>query len=118
MNEIKLSIDGKEYNFSLGLGFFGEVADHTGIGIEDIYPEVEKNPMKWIPLLMYCSAKYDCYLEGISPDFTLKEMVNAIHNEKDGINSVKTTSFMVALNKSMTKDVPVEKDDGQGSKKK
>jgi len=118
MKEIKLSIDGKDYNFSLGLGFFGEVTEYTGIGIEDIYPEVEKNPMKWIPLLMYCSAKYSCYLDNIEPDFTLRELVAAIHNEEDGINSVKTTSFMVALNKSMTKDVPVEKGDSQEPKKK
>ena len=41
MNEVKLKLDGKEYVFALGLGFFGEVTEETGVIFEDIFEKIE-----------------------------------------------------------------------------
>ena len=117
MNEIKLKIDGKEYVFTIGLGFLGELLEETNLSLDEIVPKMIKNPFKWIPLAMFHSAKYSCELEGIDVDFSIKSILKGIENEKGGINCSQTLDFMRALNKSMISNTPIEEVKSDGEKK-
>ena len=111
MNEIKLTIGGKAYVFTLGLGFLGELLEETNLSLDELIPKMIRNPFKWVPVAMFQSAKYSCELEGIEIDFTAKLILEGLSNEKGGINCKQTLAFMAALNKSLTHNIPVEDDE-------
>lgn len=118
MNEIKLKIGGKEYLFTLGLGFLGEVRELTGVEIDEIHLKVTDNPLKWLPLLMYCSYKYTMYLDGIDEDFSRRDMINSLDKEKDGINCKQSLSFLTAFGKSILSVAPDEQVESNDDEKK
>jgi len=109
MSTLKLTIDKKEYNFTLGLGFLGEVLDELDLDITQLISKYDKNPFKYVPILVYHSAKYSNELDNKEVNFTLKDIIRGIEN--DGALTDKNTSiikFNEAFVRSLTKDVPVE----------
>ena len=108
MNNIKLTIDKREFDFSFGLGFLGELLDELDLSIEDVINKSGKNPFKWIPLLMFHSASYSVSYNGGEVDFTLKDIIKGIENDKKG--GVIVTSFTKAFLSSLNDGLPTEED--------
>jgi len=120
MKELKLKIGGVDYTFSLGLGFLGELLEETDLGIDDIIPKMIKNPFKWVPAMMFYSAKFTKDLNNEEFDFTTTTILEGLETEPGGINCKQSLKFMRALNKSMYNNVPVsdEVETEDDSKKK
>ncbi len=105
MNGIKLNIDGKDYNFSFGLGFLGELLEETGVELGDLMQKINKNPFKFIPLMMFRSCEYYNRRKDIQIEFNQFDFADII--DKDGgINTDNVRTFLDAFTKSLTKDVP------------
>ena len=83
--QIELDFEGTKLGFHFGLGFLGELLDSLGFSIDELQLNIEKNPFKVIPKLMYTSYSYG------------------------GVTSEGVSSFLTAFTDSMTKDVPVAK---------
>lgn len=114
---MKLTINGKELEFSFGLGFLGELLEETGKDITEVLTSLDKNPYKFIPLAMFVSCKYAYESKGKQLDFDRFKFFEWI--DKDGGLTDKNESaikFMEELTKSLFKDVPEEK--GADSSKK
>ena len=117
MNRIKLKLKGREFDFTFGLGFLGELLDALDVSIDEVVGKLNRNPFKMIPFLMYSSAKYSYELRGEEADFTLFDFINWIE-EEGGFTSKSVESFLVAFTNSMTKGVPVEEEITDEPKKK
>ena len=117
MNRIKLKLKGREFDFTFGLGFLGELLDVLDISIDEVVGKLNRNPFKMIPFLMYRSAKYSFELEGKDFDYTILDFITWIE-EEGGFTSKSVESFLVAFTNSMTKGVPVEEEITDEPKKK
>ncbi len=118
MNYIKLKLGGKERGFKFGLGFLGEAIKNLGFSITDLDEELNKNPFKVIPELMYQSALYNCMRANETPDFDKFSFVDWI-DEEGGLGSDVVKEFLEGFTRSMTKDVPKEEAvEGDDSAKK
>ncbi len=109
MNKVKIIIGKKPFDFHFGLGFFGELKDNQGIGIEDIEIRLKENPFKLVPVLMLEAAKYSAKRRGTEVNFTEYTFVDAIDDD-GGVSSESFLDFLTAFTDSMTKDVPQEKE--------
>jgi hypothetical protein len=107
MNEIKLKLNGKDYNFSFGLGFLGELLDETGVELADLMGLLNKNPFKFIPLMMFRSCEYYNRRKDIQIDFNKYDFADII-DQDGGINTASVATFLDTFTKSLTKDVPKE----------
>ena len=119
--EIKLKIDGKDYVFTFGLGYLGELLEFTGFPLDELYSKILKNPYKWLPIAMFESAKFSKELEGEEIDFTANSILEGLSKENGAINCDQSFKFMRAFNESMIKNVPVDeevKDKSKDVKKK
>jgi len=108
MNKVKITIGKTEFEFHFGLGFFGELKDNQGIGIEEIQVRLSENPFKLVPILMLEAAKYSAYRKGAEFKHTEFTFVDAIDDD-GGLNSPAFLEFLNAFTDSMSKDVPKEK---------
>lgn len=114
---MKLKINGKDLEFSFGLGFLGELLDETGKDMNEVLEALDKNPYKFIPLTMFVSCKYAYESKGQKIDFNKYQFFAWI--DADGgltDENQSAITFMEELTKSLFKDVPEEK--GSSSKKK
>lgn len=107
MNYIQLELGGKLRGFKFGLGFLGEAINNLGFSITDLDQELNKNPFKVIPELMYQSAYYNCLRKGEVADFDKFDFVDWI-DEAGGLDSEVVRQFLEGFTRSMTKDVPKE----------
>lgn len=106
---MKLKINGKDLEFSFGLGFLGELLEETDKSIDEVLVSMDKNPYKFIPLAMYCSTKFAYEKKGKTIDFDKYTFLEWI--EKDGGLTDKNESaikFMNAFTDSLFKDTPKE----------
>ncbi len=108
INKITLDVLGKT-DFSFGLGFLGDLLDETNLTIDGIIDKLNKNPFKMIPVLMYQSAKYAAMRKGDDLLFKQYELMDWI-DENGGVQNDGIVKFMDAFTKSLTKDVPKEKE--------
>ena len=106
---MKLTINKQELDFVVGLGFLGELLDNLDMGLDDLLIKIDKNPFKYIPLMMYNSAKYSLELEDKEVEFTKADFFKWI--DDDGAITDKNVSvikFVKLFNDSIFKDVPKE----------
>ena len=108
MNKVKITIGKTEFEFHFGLGFFGDLKDNQGIGIEEIQVRLSENPFKLVPVLMLEAAKYSAKRREAKVSFTEFTFVDAIDND-GGISSPAFIEFLNAFTDSMSKNVPKEK---------
>lgn len=108
MNKVKLVIGKASFEFYFGLGFFGDLKDNQGVGIEAVQKGLQENPFKLVPILMLESAKYSAKRRGLDLKYTVYDFIDALDND-GGIASPAFIGFMEALTNSMTKDVPNDK---------
>lgn len=121
MNEIKLKIGGVEYNFTLGLGFLGDVLENTDLKLEDITTKILDNPFKWIPTIMFYSARSWAELEGKEFTITIKSIIESLSKENGQINCKQSHTFVKELTRSLIKNVPTEEvndEEVEGDEKK
>jgi len=115
MSTLEIEIKEVKYQCSFGLGFLGECLENLNLSVYEIGEKLDKNPFKWIPVLMYESIKYPNGIE-----FTQKELIGFL--EDDGAKGTATMAiFLDSFIKSLTKDVPKEENvvaDKKPSKKK
>ena len=111
MSKLTLKFSKKEIDFSLGLGFLGEVLEVLDISIGELGEKMVKNPFKFVPAIMFESAKYQA---GNEFEFTMPEFVEFLDNN-GGIFSPAVQQFQLKLMESFTKDVPSEDQDVEPS---
>jgi len=97
--EIELKINDIVLKCSFGLGFLGELLENLDLSVFDIGEKLDKNPFKWIPVLMYESAKYT----NEDLDLTKDELINLLDSEDGG---KAMSEFLGAFVNSLSKDVP------------
>lgn len=105
MKEVKLTINREKLTFPFGLGFLGECMENLDLSVQEIGSKLDKNPFKWIPVLMHESHKYQCELDDVKLSFSIKELIKLLDNEK---GNVMMNKFLMAFIKSLTDDVPKE----------
>jgi hypothetical protein len=103
MNKLDIEVGKRRFTCSFGLGFLGECLENLDLSITDIGDKLDKNPFRWIPILMYESIKYP----KDELDFSKGDLIEWLDN--DGDKGTKTmNSFVVAFLNSLTKNVPKE----------
>lgn len=108
-NNIKLVIGGQERTFYFGLGALGLFVENTGKELGDIQTHLKSNPFKLIPELMYWGLRYGYEREGKKFEYSMFDMADWI-DEAGGMNGEVCGIYLQALIKSMTGDIPKEKE--------
>ena len=108
MNKVKITIGETQFDFHFGLGFFGDLKDNQGIGIEEIQVRLSENPFKLVPILMLEAAKYSAKRRKTKVDYTEFTFIDALDDD-GGISSEAFLEFLNVFTSSMTKDIPKEK---------
>ena len=111
----KITIGETQFNFWFGLGFFSNLRDNHGIGMEDIQKGLIENSFKLVPILMLEAAKYSAFRRKVSFKRTVFDFIDAIDDD-GGISAPAYLEFIEAFTNSMTRDVP--KEEGGPKKKK
>ena len=119
MTRVELKLDGKNIEFSFGLGYLGELLDETGKTLDEIVEAMRRNPFKTVPLMMHISAKYASESRGRDFDLTFSDFVELLENE-GGINSDFAERFLKEFKKHITggKNVPKDTSGGEGETQK
>ena len=105
MSKLNVEIGKKKFVCSFGLGFLGDCLEDLDLSITEIGEKLDKNPFKWVPILMYESIKYS----NNELDFTKEDLIEWLDN--DDAKGVKTmNTFVLTFLTSLTKNVP--KDEG------
>lgn len=105
MNSVTINFGEKPIDFHFGLGFLGELVDSFDLSVVDLGEKAVANPLKYEPLIMYCSAVYAKKRKGESLDLTQYEFIDLIE-EVGGIYAEPCQLFNKAFQESMNKDVP------------
>jgi len=113
---ITLKFPKQELKCSLGLMFLGELLDETGLSLEEAGEQMQKNPFKLIPTMIYVSARVEAELDGKDFDLTRRQLVEIIE-EDGGIGSEQITKFVEEWTKSLFKGVPTEEPAEEGGDK-
>ncbi len=116
MKTIKLTFNQKELEFSLSIGFLGEILENWNVSVSEIDKKISDNPFKWFPIFLYESAKYSAEYNKREFDSTLYDYIDLIEQD-GGVDSKNLVTFYKALMKSLTNHVPVEKDIKESKKK-
>jgi hypothetical protein len=95
---IEIVVNEKTLKCSFGLGFLGECLENLDLSVVQIGEKLDKNPFKWIPVLMYESIKYNKDVE-----FTIDDLIEWLDNEE---GKATMNSFLLAFIDSLRKDVP------------
>lgn len=108
-----LTINKREINFNVGLGFLGEYQENYG-DIQDTLEKIETNPFYHVPRLMYASALYES--RG-NLDFDERDLIEMI--DADGsLHNKGYVKFIQLFIEFLNKDVPKEDEDTKEAKKK
>lgn len=107
MNKVKIKLGKAQFEFHFGLGFFGELKDNQGIGMDELQVRLKENPFKLVPILMLEAAKYSAKRRGVKVNYTEFTFIDAVDDD-GGIGSPAFLEFLNAFTDSMTKNVPKE----------
>jgi len=100
-NSIELKLKDKVLKCSFGLGFLGECLENLDLSVFEIGEKLDKNPFKWIPILMFESIKY----ADENVELTKNELVDLLDNAE---GQKVMSEFLNAFVKSLNKDVPIQ----------
>ena len=100
--QIEIVLNERTLKCSFGLGFLGECLENLGLNVFEIGKKLDDNPFKWIPVLMYESAKYT----DKDLNLSLEELIELL-DTTDG--NKEMAKFLGAFVQSLNKDVPIEK---------
>jgi len=116
MKQITLNIGSEDRVFYFGLGFLGNLLESENIAMNEIDAKLAENPFKWIPLIMFYSCAFGYKRKNEFAPFDAFDVADWI--DEIGMNSQVVTDFFKAFTQSLTKDVPVSKDDKKKVTKK
>ena len=111
-NTITITVHKNKFDFNFGMGFLGETLSRLDVDIEGLMNGVSKNPFKFIPIIMYESAKYGFTRKGEEFTHTLYDFMDYIDAD-GGIQAKSVLKFLEAFTNSMIKDVPKEESTGK-----
>lgn len=116
MNYIELEIGGEKRGFRFGLGCLGEMLDVLNIGMDDLQAYINRNPIKGIPVAIYCAAK--CHLEDKDqkPDFSKNDVSDWILELEGGIGGPDVEKLMGEFAKSLENLTGAEIEEGPKKK--
>ena len=103
-----LTINKREINFNVGLGFLGEYQENYG-DIQDTLQKIETNPFYHVPKLMYASALYESRGD---LDFDERDLIERY------LQSSGYVKFIQLFIDFLNKDVPKEDENFKEAKKK
>lgn len=101
----KVILLGKE--FRLGLGFLNLLIDETGKDLTELGTEMQVNSPVIVPKMMLYSLQYAAQRNGTEFKETIHDIYDLI-DENGGTKGEFWESFLLAFNKSMYADVPVD----------
>ena len=105
MSKLNVEIGEKKFICSFGLGFLGDCLEDLDLSIVEIGEKLDKNPFKWVPILMYESIKYS----NGSLDFSKNDLIKWLDDDND--KGGKTMNdFVLAFLSSLTKNVPKDEE--------
>lgn len=116
MNKVTLVLDKKKIEFHLGVGFIGELLEEQGWHYEEIFPKMQSNPFKVLPIIMESSARYSLWRKGKEPKYNLMTFIEMF--EKVGPADPEIGKFWPAFIQSINKNVPVEDEVEKGETEK
>ena len=108
MNKIELKIGSKTYIFFFGLGFLGELIEEMNVTLESLMEKINRNPFKYLPLMMFRSIEYGYTRKGQVIDFNQYDFADILQNN-GGINSDEVVSFLEAFTKSISNGADMDK---------
>ena len=120
MNSIKLTINKREFTFSFGLGFLGELLNDLNLPASELgklEQLMQDNPFSTIPTMMYHSAVYGLRLKGEVVDFNKYQFFEMLDQDQ-GIANDNVVKYVEAFTNSLVQNVPIEEVEEEGSKKK
>ena len=99
---LKLKVGDIEIVCKFGLGFLGEYLETLDMSLQEMADKSDSNPYKWIPMMIYHSAKY-ASKEDL--DYTLEELIDML-DSADGAKAIEQTkiAFIESLSKNVPKD--------------
>lgn len=109
MKNIKLELNGREFEFTFGLRYLGDMLEATGMTLADTAKGMFENPFKFVPLIMFHSAKSVIESQNKTVDFTEDDFIDWIE-ANDGLFNTSVVSFCENFTKSLTKRVPKNDD--------
>jgi hypothetical protein len=118
MNKLTVKVLNKELECNVGLGFLGELSEVLELSWGEILEKYDKNPFRYVPLIMFHSMNYKPSLTGKSLDFDFSEFIDWL-DENNGVGNKELVSFSQFFLKSISNNTPNEEsNDGEESKKK
>ena len=110
MTKFELTVNGKPISFHIGLGFLGEYQYKNDITIDEVISRVSTNPWKFIPDMMYESAKYRAKRDNKELDFNVNDLLDDIDDD-GGFNCKGFRKFLELFIASLSDNVPQEEED-------
>ena len=83
MMKTTLELGGQPRTFHFGAGFLGNCLETLGVGFQELFDLMAKNPYKVVPIMMYESYKFNLWLEDKEPDCSQKDFIRWISSEVD-----------------------------------
>lgn len=100
-----INLGSKAYDCEIGLAFLGEALDVLKVSIEQLGENLQNNPFKTVPTLIFIAAKVAADLDDKEFSATPREVLLAMEAD-GGMSSPGGKKFLDLLYKYMTKDVP------------
>lgn len=120
MNYIKFEIGGKTRGFKFGLGFLGDIQNHFNIDLVQMHQMIEKNPLLFLPAMLYFGHKHDCIRNHEPIDFELFHFEDWIVEMDKGVSNENLLKAARAMNSGIQYISGVAEDskEDKASKKK
>tara|TARA_R110000772_G_scaffold37589_3_gene89201 strand:- start:10807 stop:11175 length:369 start_codon:yes stop_codon:yes gene_type:complete len=107
-NKAEIEFGGEKRTFYFGLGFLGLFIDKTNCTLSSLESDIQTNPFKVLPQLMYYSLLYGYLRKDDTPPFTQFDIVDWMDAE-GGVNGKGILEFMSGVSSSMNPKLPVSK---------
>ncbi len=117
MNYIEFSLGNKVRGFKMGLGFLGDVLKHYDTDIVGFGEFTTKNIFDVTPTVLYYAHKHDCIRKGIPVDFEIYHVSDWLDELDNPLEDKNVAACMTMLIDTITKYLPVLKDDKKKSVK-
>lgn len=115
-NKIDIVFEDKTLSFFFGLSFLGDFLENQSIELSDIDEKLQKNPFKFIPLLMYESYKHASKRIGNNNILDYYKFTDVLESV-GGLGALQVQQFIQAFTESLTKNVPEVEADNDAKKK-
>ena len=103
-----IEFGGEKRTFYFGLGFLGLFIEKTDSTLDTLEKDIQNNPFKVLPLLMYYSLLYGYLRKDETAPFTKYEVIDWMDDE-GGVNGKGILEFMAGVSASMNPKLPKEK---------